>query len=140
MMGAEVVSAVCRFIDIRWPRVRVFQAERGFDGGRRRKRPAGCRTAYASDHRTPRPWTFFGVAAGLLTRRSLLLPRLPDANAASVTHGSGTTHCLQLRGQCRIFAPPTRFTSFPLSHYILRSSGTVTPICGDIRTKVSMID
>src|ERR1700721_1280191 len=40
-MGAVVVSAFCRFIDIRWPRVRVFQAERGFDGGRRRKRPAG---------------------------------------------------------------------------------------------------
>src|ERR1700733_5995210 len=139
-MGAEVVSAFCRFIDIRWPRVRVFQAERGLTEDAAENARQVCRTAYASDHRTPRPWTFFGVTAGLLTRRSLLLPRLPDANAASVTHGSGTTHCLQLRGQCRIFAPPTRFTSFPLSHYILRSSGTVTPICGDIRTKVSMID
>ncbi len=57
----------------------------------------------ASDRRTPRPWTFFGVAAGLLARRSALFPVFPMRSRISDVK-SGTTHCLQLRGQRRILA------------------------------------
>src|SRR6266536_3198753 len=52
---------------------------------------------------TPRPWTFFGVAAGLLARRSASYPVFPMRGRISDVK-SGTTHCLQLRGQRRILA------------------------------------
>ena len=57
----------------------------------------------ASGRRTPRPWTFFGVAAGLLARRSASYPVFPMRGRISDVK-SGTTHCLQLRGQRRILA------------------------------------
>jgi hypothetical protein len=57
----------------------------------------------ASDRRTPRPWTFFGVAAGLLARRSASYPVFPMRGRISDVK-SGTTHCLQLRGQRRTLA------------------------------------
>ena len=57
----------------------------------------------ASDRRTPRPWTFFGVAAGLLACRSSSHPVFPMRGRISDVK-SDTTHCLQLRGQRRILA------------------------------------
>jgi hypothetical protein len=51
---------------------------------------------------------------------------------------SGATRCLQLRGQRRNPAQDARTTDFPLSYQILRSSRTVTSICGSIRHEVSM--
>ena len=46
---------------------------------------------------------FFGVAAGLLARRSASYPVFPMRGRISDVK-SGTTHCLQLRGQRRILA------------------------------------
>jgi len=59
--------------------MRVLQVGRGRERTLQKCLAMIDRTAHASDRRTPRPWTFFVVAAGLLTRRSLLLPRLPNA-------------------------------------------------------------
>src|ERR1700720_2526758 len=75
------------------------------------------RTAHASDRRTPRPWVFCcrGRSPDL---QVAVVPMSSRCEAASVTECLGTTHCLQLRGQCRIFAPQARFTGFPLSHQI----------------------
>lgn len=49
---------------------------------------------------------FFGVAAGLLARRSASYPVFPMRGRISDVK-SGTTHCLQLRGQRRILRRQT---------------------------------
>src|SRR5579864_8658138 len=56
-----------------------------------------------------------------------VVPTPSRCEAASVTNGLGTTHCLQLRGQCRIFAPQTRFTGFPFKPPDIAIWWTVTP-------------
>jgi len=66
---------------------------------------------------------FFGVAAGLLARRSPLSPCLPNAMPHQWLQDSGTTHCLQLRGQRRNLAHFCAITDFPLSHHELRRGG-----------------
>ncbi len=58
----------------------------------------------ASDRRdTPPVDVFFGVAAGLLARRSTLPPVFPMRSRISDVK-TGATHCLQLRGQRRNLA------------------------------------
>jgi len=133
MMGAEAGSACCRFKDIGWPRDAHVAGWTGREGTLQKCPAAIHRTAHASDRRTPRPWTFFVRRGRSPDLQVAVAPTSSQCGSRTVTRGSGATHCLQLRGQCRIFASPTRFTDFPLSHYILRSIGTVTPTYGDIR-------
>jgi len=88
-------------------------------------RMRGCQRRHgsASDRRdTPPVDVFFGVTAGLLARRSSLLPVFPMRKRISDLQ-AGATHCLQLRGQRRNLADFTRSTGFPLSYQILRSGG-----------------
>jgi hypothetical protein len=47
---------------------------------------------------TPRPWTCFGVAAGLLARRSSSPPKSSQCDTASVTSGSGGDSLLTVAG------------------------------------------
>ncbi len=101
-------------------------------------RAASAEHGSASDRRTPRPWTFFGVAAGLLACRSSSHPVFPMRGRISdLTIGSNSL--LTVAGAApdsRRLTP--RYTGFPLSYQILRSWQTVTATCGVIRLRVSM--
>jgi hypothetical protein len=68
----------------------------------------------------------------------VVAPGLPNARWRISDVKSDETRCLQLRGQRRNFARDAQCTGFPLSPQILRSGGTVTPICGVIRESLSM--
>src|ERR1700738_4257280 len=66
---------------------------------------------------------FFGVAAGLLARRSPSHPGLPNARRRISDAKIGSNSLLTVAGAAPEFRGYARYTGFPLSHQILRSGG-----------------